>query len=180
MAGNHNSGRRPKPTALKIIEGNRGRRPLNENEPRPDPVAPDCPDWLHAYAKELWAWIVPQLEQMGVVGRCDVVDLVALCQSWARWRQAEAEIDAEGITYRPFVVLDDAGNVVEPDDPKARKAVQTIKEHPATKVASRERMACMRAASNLGLTPTMRAKLVGRAPGTPSAESLLDAPAQVR
>lgn len=174
--GNPNSGRRPKPTALRIIEGNRSKTPLNLNEPRPDPVAPACPDWLHRWAKEMWAWIVPQLEAMGVIGRCDLVDLVALCQSWARWRQAEEEIDREGITYRPFVVLDDHGNVVEPDDPKAHKAVQTVKEHPATKILARERLACMRAASNLGLTPTMRAKIVGRAPARN--ESLLDAPAQ--
>ena len=86
----------------------------------------------------------------------------------------------EGITYRPFVVLDAEGNVVEPDDPKARKAVQTVKEHPAGRVANRERQACMRAASNLGLTPTMRAKIVGRTPGEKSAESLLDGPAQVQ
>jgi len=30
------AGRKPKPTALKIIEGNPGKRPLNKNEPKPD------------------------------------------------------------------------------------------------------------------------------------------------
>ena len=28
-------GRKPKPTALKILEGNPGKRPINENEPIP-------------------------------------------------------------------------------------------------------------------------------------------------
>jgi hypothetical protein len=33
MAGNWNSGSRPKPTALKVLRGNPGKRPLNEKEP---------------------------------------------------------------------------------------------------------------------------------------------------
>lgn len=175
MAGNMNSGRRPKPTALKVIEGNLGRRPLNTNEPKPDPVAPECPDWLHKHAKELWAWVVPQLEQMGVIGRCDLTLLVALCQSWARWREAEAIVDLEGVTYRPFVVLDGGGNVVEPDDPGARKAVQTVKEHPAMKVIARERAACVKASIDLGLSPTVRARLISATPGQTKGD-ILNAP----
>ena len=36
-------GRKPKPTALKLLEGNPGNRPLNIAEPRPTGV-PNCPD----------------------------------------------------------------------------------------------------------------------------------------
>ena len=32
--GNWNSGRRPQPTALKVLRGNPGKRPLNVDEPQ--------------------------------------------------------------------------------------------------------------------------------------------------
>ena len=37
-------GRKPKPTVLKELEGNPGRRPLNKNEPKPNKKAPRCPN----------------------------------------------------------------------------------------------------------------------------------------
>ena len=45
-------GRKPKPTALKMLEGNPGGRPLNTKEPRPEKKAPRCPSWLEDEAKK--------------------------------------------------------------------------------------------------------------------------------
>ncbi len=45
-------GRKPKPTALKVLEGNPGKRPLNLNEPKPEKKAPKCPSWLEPEAKK--------------------------------------------------------------------------------------------------------------------------------
>jgi len=156
------------------MEGNRGRRPLNENEPIPQMGAPEVPDWLHRWAKELWAFMVPQLEEMGVIGRCDMVDLVALCQSWARWRQAEDLIDREGLTYQSLIALDNEGKPVSIDMAKI-----LMKEHPAMRIIARERAACMTAATHLGLTPTMRSKIIAYKPKEPS-ESLLSSPEALR
>jgi hypothetical protein len=39
-------GRKPKPTKLRILEGNRGKRPLPVGEPEPDPSVPSPPDFL--------------------------------------------------------------------------------------------------------------------------------------
>ena len=47
-------GRKPKPTAIKILEGNPGKRQLNKYEPSPDKLAPECPDWLSEEAKAEW------------------------------------------------------------------------------------------------------------------------------
>ena len=38
-------GRKPKPTAVKQLEGNPGKRQLNANEPKPAARAPSCPKW---------------------------------------------------------------------------------------------------------------------------------------
>jgi len=40
------AGRKPKPTALKKLEGNSGKRKLNKKEPVPVKGMPDCPEWL--------------------------------------------------------------------------------------------------------------------------------------
>lgn len=84
------AGRPRKPTALKLIEGNPGKRPLPENEPKPAPIPPDCPKWLLADAKKEWQRLAPELESMGLLTRIDMAALAAYCQSYARWKQAEA------------------------------------------------------------------------------------------
>ena len=45
------AGRKPKPTAIKKLEGNPGKRKLNKNEPVPAKGMPECPDWLLPEAK---------------------------------------------------------------------------------------------------------------------------------
>ena len=47
-------GRTPKPTAIKQLEGNPGKRQLNTNEPKPKQKAPTCPKWLDDEAKKEW------------------------------------------------------------------------------------------------------------------------------
>ena len=44
-------GRKPTPTAIKMLEGNPGKRQLNMNEPVPRAKAPRCPTWLEEEAK---------------------------------------------------------------------------------------------------------------------------------
>lgn len=40
------AGRKLKPTAVKKLEGNPGKRKLNAKEPIPARGMPDCPEWL--------------------------------------------------------------------------------------------------------------------------------------
>ena len=44
-------GRKPKPTAVKIDEGNPGKRRINGREPKPPASLPDCPAHLSDEAK---------------------------------------------------------------------------------------------------------------------------------
>jgi phage terminase small subunit len=60
-------GRKPKPTILKLLEGNPGKKPLNMNEPKPEMTAPECPSWLEAEAQEEWHRMSEQLYGMGVL-----------------------------------------------------------------------------------------------------------------
>ena len=54
-------GRKPKPTALKKLEGNPGKRPLNELEPMPQVTMLRCPNWLEPEAKKEWRRLAPVL-----------------------------------------------------------------------------------------------------------------------
>jgi hypothetical protein len=54
-------GRRPKPTRIKALTGNPGKRPLNAHEPRPEPALPDCPPELSPAAHREWTRLTGEL-----------------------------------------------------------------------------------------------------------------------
>lgn len=92
----------PKPTVLKILEGNPGKRPLNKNEPRPIPIAPKCPWWLKKdkIAYNEWKRVSGELERLGLLTCIDGTALAAYCKCYARWRRAEDKLDKEGQVVR--------------------------------------------------------------------------------
>ena len=93
-------GRKPKPTALKILEGNPGCRKLNENEPKPLPVIPDCPKWISGQARKVWEKLAPMLEGMGLLTEADEIALAAICSLYARYKDLEKVIDKKGYTEK--------------------------------------------------------------------------------
>ena len=69
-------GRKPKPTAVKVLEGNPGKRSLNTAEPKPEKKAPRCPSWLEDEAKKEWKRMSKQLEQLGILTEIDMAAFV--------------------------------------------------------------------------------------------------------
>ena len=94
------AGRKPKPTDIKILEGNPGKRKLNENEPKPLTKAPPCPNWLEPEAKKEWRRLAKALEAMGVLTEADMAAFAGYCQSYARWKEAEERITDRGLVIR--------------------------------------------------------------------------------
>jgi len=89
-------GRKPKPTYLKVLDGNPGKRPLNDREPVPTQGVPPRPDWLDEEARTEWERIVPELAAMGLMARADRAALAAYCTAWSRWVAAEAQVRKYG------------------------------------------------------------------------------------
>ena len=89
-------GRKPKPTAIKELEGNPGKRKLNKTEPKPGKKAPKCPTWLDSEAKKEWRRTVKQLEQLGILTEVDMAAFAGYCQAYARWKEAEEFITKHG------------------------------------------------------------------------------------
>ena len=93
-------GRKPKPTAIKLLEGNPGRRPLNEHEPVPPKATIKCPAWLEPEAKKEWKRLAPALESMGVLTSVDISAFAGYCQAYARWKEAEEFITQHGSIFQ--------------------------------------------------------------------------------
>ena len=85
-------GRRPLPTALKLVAGNPGKRPLNHLEPRPVVAIPTCPAHLSPTAKTEWKRLAHHLHRLGVLTGLDRSALAAYCQAYGRWVEAERRL----------------------------------------------------------------------------------------
>ena len=91
---------RPKPTGLRILQGNPGRRPLNQNEPEPKAPTkvPSPPRFLGSEAKAEWRRVVKKLLDVGLYTELDRSALAAYCVCWDTWRQANKSLDENGLT----------------------------------------------------------------------------------
>ena len=92
------SGPPPKPTTLKKLAGNPGKRRLNEHEPRP-PVpdrAPYAPRYLCDEAQAEWRRITGVLLELGLYTEVDRTALAMYCQAFGRWVEAERELQRTG------------------------------------------------------------------------------------
>ena len=70
-----------KPTALKVAEGNPGKRRLNEPELLMEPEAPEPPIWLEAGGRVIWDGLVPDLVRLGLLQKVDQIQLANLCDA---------------------------------------------------------------------------------------------------
>jgi P27 family predicted phage terminase small subunit len=85
-------GRKPKPTALKLIEGNPGKRPINGHEPKPSAARPTCPSHLSPTAKAEWKRLAGGLHRIGLLTQADRTALAAYCQAYGKWVEAEKRL----------------------------------------------------------------------------------------
>lgn len=132
-------GRKPKPTALKVLEGNPGKRKLNNREPDPGKGIPTCPDWLMEEAKAEWSRLAEKLNAMGVLTEIDMTAFASYCQAWARWKEAQEHISMCGSTF------------------ETEKGYQ--QQSPWVGIANTAHKLMLQTASEFGLTPSSRSKI---------------------
>jgi P27 family predicted phage terminase small subunit len=160
MAGNSNSGRRKVPTALKLLRGNPGKRRLEpELEPAPAPVTasfdePPAELAGDARARAEWRRVAPVLRLCGLISEAERSALVSLCFEWSAYLAARAKLRKDGAV-------------------KVRDGVARVS--PYIDVADRALGHCHRLWSELGLTPSGRAK-VARLPAARAPASSASTP----
>ena len=71
-------GPQPKPTAIKRLEGNPGKRKLNDREPDPT-LGCTPPEWLPPGARTEWERVYPELSSLGLVTVVDQAALACWC-----------------------------------------------------------------------------------------------------
>jgi P27 family predicted phage terminase small subunit len=91
-------GRQPKPSVLRVLEGNPGKRKINKTEPRPPVCVPECPEWVSADARKYWGEVSEMLHNLGVLTSADIIALALLVDALAQYIGAKEDIAQRGDT----------------------------------------------------------------------------------
>jgi len=131
-------GRKPKPTALKLVQGNAGRRPLNKNEPQPRGNLYDPPEWLTDAQLVGWKYAI-ESAPFGLLKRVDRSTLVA-------WVIAE-DLHRQGVEK-----LNGGAMLIKTPN---GMPVQS----PYLSIVNKQAQIMLKAASEMGFTPASRGRV---------------------
>lgn len=138
-------GRKPKPTAVKELEGNPGHRALNEKEPKPEPVALECPAHLEGEARAEWNRVVKELKKLKIISRLDRAALAVACSAWGDYVKACKRLKIEG-----EVIISDNGGLYQ---------------NPWLAIKKRSMDQVQKFYAEFGMTPSSRSRIKVDAPG---------------
>jgi len=141
MKGNKRGGI-PKPTALKILEGNPGKRPLNKREPKPR-GRPQCPAWLPREAKNEWKRMSTELERLGLLTSVDRAAFASYCLAWDRLINAEKVLQEQGLVMS-----------FPRDD-----GTEYLQQRPEVSISNKAMIQIRAFCVEFGLTPASRARM---------------------
>jgi|SRR6188472_3071292 P27 family predicted phage terminase small subunit len=133
-------GRKPQPTALKLLRGNPGKRPVNLREPQHgalDAAVP--PDLVDPEAQDEWRRLAAVLITRGQVTTVDRAVLTGYCVKYAQWIALEREA-----AKHPWVVKTPSGYPIP---------------NPALGMANKAFGLMLQAATELGITPSARSRV---------------------
>lgn len=137
-------GSKPKPTALKLLTGNPGRRALNKREPKPSIPSslPDPPKHLSRDARKEWRRVGEILLDSRVLTQVDLSALALYATVYGRWMQAERYIKRKGLLV--------------PASPRSKVKIQ----NPMLAVANKCAEQIVRLQTEFGLTPSSRTRII--------------------
>jgi P27 family predicted phage terminase small subunit len=150
-------GRKPKPTRLKILEGNPGKRVLNADEPKPMRGVPPTPEYLPPRARATFEMLGARLDAMGVITIADGVALEMLAMAYEEWRAAYDILhdvaDLARFEGEPVQLKDGLTYETESESGKI------IRAHPAARLGSEAFRKLRAMLTEFGLTPSSRARV---------------------
>ena len=132
-------GKKPKPTHLKLIEGEKNKDRINRREPKPEPVMPKCPKSLSKAAKKEWRFIAPQLHRLGILTKIDGSALAMRCQAYCRWKDAEEKLAKMGL-----IIKTAKGNIIQ---------------NPLLGIANKAMELTLKFDAEFGMTPSSRSRI---------------------
>lgn len=147
----------PKPAALKLLEGNPGKRALDLSAGvNPRVEIPDAPKHLGKEARKEWKRITPILEELGLISGLDRTALGLYCQAVGRLHELEmafngqvSRLEGKDTSYVDAVYK--ASHALTPSGYAQQSVlVQLIKSH---------RAEVNRYLMHFGLSPAARARV---------------------
>lgn len=144
-------GRTAQPAALKLLKGRSEGRDSGGRKVKPSPKfvreAPQPPEWLSDEARAEWDRIAPGLERLDLLKPEDRANLVAYCETWARFVAATRSIQVDGL------------QVVNRSTRKDGSTSEWVTKNPAVGVAEAAAAHLRSLGTEFGLTPAAEARL---------------------
>jgi P27 family predicted phage terminase small subunit len=108
-------GRPAKPTELKLLEGNKGKRATNKREPDPDYLDNlDPPEWMPEEAAVVWRELAWRLRKAKVLTVLDVPALEKACVAIATYRRATRAVAGAELVDRASDKQDKGDKTAKP------------------------------------------------------------------
>jgi phage terminase small subunit len=98
-------GPKTKPTKLKELEGNPGKRQLSDKEPEPKLGIPACPAFIKGAGRREWKRITGELFTLGLLTPIDRSALAGYCIAFGQLEEAEQELARMKKSYREMMRL---------------------------------------------------------------------------
>ena len=145
-------GTKPKPTNLKLVTGNPGKRALNCKEAKTTAAIPAPPAHLTSDAVEEWNRVATELYNLGILSEIDRAALAAYAMAYGRWVQAEraiAKMAEKDQLTGGLMIKTSNGNAVQ---------------NPLVGTANKAAADMMRYAAEFGMTPSARSRISAEPP----------------
>ena len=110
-----------------------------ESEPQPNPNIPPCPSHLDETGKQEWIRISTELDECGILTNLDMAVFAAYCEAYSTW-------------VRNITIVHKEGDLVT-----APSGYQI--QHPALGIANRAEVKMIKAANEMGITPSGRSRV---------------------
>lgn len=136
-------GRKPTPTHLKVLAGNPGKRPLNENEPDAAVGLPPAPEHMTEDEQAAWRKLGEQLKSAGVLTNLDAVAFEILVRAYVRVVDAARKVAEHGPVW------------LEKGDSKIPKFAYS----PYWAIQNKEEKKLITLLAEFGLTPSSRTRV---------------------
>ncbi len=146
----------PKPTALRILQGDRKDR-INTTEPQPARVDVRAPEWLAGDARGVWDRLAPDLIAKRVLTAWDVDAFADLCSAVVANRDAWIDLRENGVSCTTVVRELADGTLI-----------YDLHKNPAWQVARESTAMIVTLGGRFGLNPSDRSQLkIGDGHGSP-------------
>lgn len=144
-------GRKPKPLALHILNGNPSHLDLvkkNAETPKFDSISSECSERLNENAKEEWKRIAPELKRIGILTIADKAAFELYCQLYGECVELENFIKENGMTYT-YVKKNKFGEIIS----------EYVTQYPQVSQLDRKRNLLIKICAEFGLTPSSRGRI---------------------